>query len=157
MIPTIDPYLYRLLLSQSSNNNKYGMCRNQVLKYLTGQVLFYLFYTISILYFSALTLSIEICISKFDVGIRNFDIDYTFRNSKHSVDMNVKLIYAILVVMTILLYLLNESSNDNVKQTVSPLAHYFGKFKKRSHRFLSCISLWYFLLRDWVSYAISLP
>ena len=146
-LPKIDPYLYRLLLLSSYNSNNNGLKRANQVMYLTGQVLLYLFYTIFILYFSALTLSLEICLCKYNFGANNFlNLNYTLTHSTLTVsDSNVKLLFAVLFIMVVLRYLL-MSCNGRHKPTLSPLTHVFGRFKKRCCRYLCCISLWYFLL-----------
>ena len=147
MIPKIDLELYRLLLLSNYNSKNSGLKRENQVMYLTGQALLYIFYTIFILYTSALTLSMEICICKYNFGTHNFiNLNYIHNLSTNPVgDTNVKLLYGVLFVMIVLRYL-SVSCNVRGKPVKSPLSYVFGKFKKRCCWYFCCISLWYFLL-----------
>ena len=147
MLPTFDLELYKLLLLSKYYDNSLKRA-NQVM-YLSGQVLLYLFYTIFMLYTSALIISMEICICKHTHG------SHSFRFDSHTADailtnpvivMNIKLIYIVLFCMGILKYQLCLSRPFQNKSSTTPLRFVFGKFRKRFSRYFCFTSLWCFLL-----------
>ena len=118
--------------------------------YLTGNTLFFIFYMIFIIYFSALALSMEVFLCKSDLGC----LDMYSRFSRYGItnqifisqDSNIKLYFVILLLSVILRYFSWANKSRSNPYRTSPLHFVFMRSKNRIRNVMCCMSLWYFLL-----------
>ena len=143
MLQTFDLELYKLLIATTRNKNSLKH-ENQVM-YLTGKVLLYLFYTIFIIYISTMLLSMEMDLCMNTEGFNMFrflTVSNIIPLNNPIVDVNIKLLYIILVIVGTLNYQFTVTRH----KPTSPLNFVFGRFNKRCNKYTCIASLWYFLL-----------
>ena len=143
MLQNFDLELYKLLIATTQNKSTSLKHGNRVM-YLTGNILFYLFYIIFIIYTSTMLLSMEmdLCINTVGFNVFRFIMVSNIIPNNSIVDVNIKLLYIILVIIGTLNYQLSITRN----KPSSPLNFVFGRFNKRSSKYACIASLWYFLL-----------
>jgi len=145
---TFDPELYKLLLLSRYNGNKNDNIGDKV-TYLSGQVVLYILYIIFMLYFSTISLSMELSLCKNAFGFHEFN-NVNFVHSASVINpipiarLHCKLLFVIICLFVMLQY--QSSSYCGKGRSVSPLKFIFSRCKKKCSKFICCISLWFALL-----------